>query len=166
MTETNETPSLVERRASGRLSRLWWSIRRPGRIERFNRWRSAPRVTTRGYLIFKDFIVLALCSAIVLAGLSAVHSLRSEDCEAANARRSEVRDVAITQLNNSRRLLANDQFLLDLADSLSTDGLPVRFREPLQRQYDQLRAEFDQLESDIIDAYRPMLCPGRGWFNP
>lgn len=136
---------MTERRAH-RLRRIWWTVTNPGRFDRFNRWRRSPKEVTRGFLFFRDLILLAFVTAIVLAGISVVRDLRAEDCRGANARRAEIEDA-------TQKLLDNDRNLIEFADLLSADGLPDAFKRPLLERY--LRQQIE-----IRDAYRPANCPG------
>lgn len=134
------------------LERAWRAVRSPGRRARLNRWRKTPAVVTRGYLAFRDFVVLGLCVAIVLAGISAIRDLRREDCASANVRRAELEDVALKLLDNDRNLIA-------LADAQSEHGLPDEFKTPLLERY-------DSQEAAIRAAYAPAACPERGRVIP
>jgi hypothetical protein len=136
----------VEHRASGRLARMWWTISRRNRIARFNRWRKTPRIVTRGFLLFRDLVLIGFVLAIVLAGVATVRNLRAEDCRAANARRAETKQVALD-------LVGNDKFFVDFIDSFIPDGLPATFKDPLLNRYQQ---QLNQIET----AYRPIPCPG------
>lgn len=131
-------------RRKGRLNRLWWSLTNPGRLDRFNRWRMSPATVTRGFLAFRDIVIVGFCAAIVLTGVTTVRGLRRDDCDNANARRLELHDVALN-------LLDNDRFLIDLADSLSDQGLPAEFEEPLDQRYEDMQRRIDE-------AYRPVPC--------
>ena len=120
--------------------------RRPGLWNRINRARMSPRVVTRGFLWFRDFILLGFVTALIFAGVASVRSLRADDCRAANARRIEIRDSTL-------ELIENDQFLVDLADNLSSRGLPDSFTVPLRQRYELQREQ-------IREAYSPSPCPG------
>lgn len=120
--------------------------RRAGMWNRINRRRLTPRVVTSGFLWFRDFILLGFVTALVIAGVSAVRSLQVDDCRAANARRLEIRDATLN-------LIENDQFLVDLADGLSEQGLPDSFTVPLRQRYELQRAQ-------VREAYAPSPCPG------
>lgn len=146
MIETNDL-DVPERRESGQTSRVWWAISRPRRLARFNRWRKTPRLVTRGFLLFRDIVMIGFVTAIVLAGISTVRGLRAEDCRSTNARRQEVEGIF-------KQLVDNDQNLIELADGLTPGGLPDSFKRPLLDRYAQ------QLR-DIDDAYRLAPCPGR-----
>ena len=105
-----------------------------------------PRVVTSGFLWFRDFILLGFVTALVSSGIFAIRSLRADDCRSANARRIEIRDSTL-------ELIDNDQFLIDLADNLSSKGLPDSFTVPLRQRYELQRQQ-------IREAYSPSPCPG------
>lgn len=140
------TDEMIERRRTGRLARLWWAVRTPGRLARFNRARKTKREVTRGYLWFRDFILIGFITAIVLSGVYTVRSLRVDDCRGANARRFEVEKVATD-------LLGNDRNLIEFADSLAQSGLPESFTAPLLRRYAEQQAQIDS-------AFAPSDCTG------
>lgn len=147
MTETNQGQPLVsERRESSGPRRLWWSILHTHRTARFNRWRKLPRTVTNGFMFFRDLVMIGFVTAIVLAGVSTVKGLRADDCRATNARRADIERIF-------EKLVDNDRNLIELADSLSADGLPPAFKTPLLERYDQQSAE-------IAAAYMPTPCPG------
>lgn len=127
-------------------ARMAHAVLAPGRRARFKTWRKTPQITTRGYLAFRDFILIGLVSGIVLSGVWAVRDLRAEDCRSANDRRIEIRDIALGALGY-------DRFFLEFIDSSIPGGLDPEFTDPLF-------AELDLRETAIDDAYELVNCPG------
>lgn len=124
--------------------RVWMAIVTPGRWARFKAWKKSPATVTRGFLFFRDIIVLLFVGATVTAGVTTASALRNDDCRFANERRAQILDVA-------HRLVDNDRLLLALADSVIEGGVPLGI-------YDPLIAQYDDLESDIDIAYAPVQC--------
>lgn len=141
------------------LERAWKAIRTQDRRTRFRAWRKTPAVVTRGYLAFRDFIVVGLCVGMVLSGIVAIRDLRRDDCIAANERRGDLRRSALDLVMNDRRLLANDRTLIVLADAQSDNGLPDEFKGPLLAAYDTQEADLDAQVVAIDKAYAPASCP-------
>lgn len=142
---------MTERREATRIQRAWWTVSRPGRLARFRRWRRSTREVTRGFLLFRDVVLLTFTTAIVVAGISVLRDLRAADCRSANARREDIKQVAL-------KLVANDKYLIEFMDDFIPDGLPADFRDPLLARYRQQVAE-------IEEAFKPAPCPGDAAFN-
>lgn len=136
---------LPERRSVGRVRRAWWTVSRPGRIARFNRWRRTPATVTKGYLAFKDTIVLGFVIVIVFAGVTTVRTLRREDCQDANRQRANAADVAHSDVDSDRKIW-------EAIDKLIEDGIPEPTRTVI---FNELLARKVKIES----TYAAQPCP-------
>ena len=107
-------------------------------------WLTADVNITRGFLLSVVIVSFTFVGFGAWAAVRTVSELREDDCNAANDRRGELRDIA-------HDLVDNDRFLIELANQLSSDGLPPEFLAPLQARYN------DQ-DRKIDDAYANAPC--------
>lgn len=108
-------------------------------------WFSEEVRMTRGFLLAVVAVVFAFVGFGTWGAVATVNSLRDEDCRQANERRADVREIA-------HDLVDNDRFLIGLADSLTTEGLPAEFTDPLAARYDDQDVKIDT-------AYAAEPCP-------
>lgn len=134
-----------DRRATGRLGRMTWAVAHPGRISRFNRWRKSSATVTKGYLAFRDVIVLGFVGAIVIAGVTTVNALRREDCQRANGQRANAADVAHSDVDSDRKIW-------EAIDKLVPNGIPEPTRTII---FNELLAREVKIES----TYAAQPCP-------
>lgn len=134
-----------QERESSRWARVWWAVKTPGRLERFNRWRKSPATVTRGYLAFRDLILLGFVIAIVMAGVTTVDSLREDDCEAENLRRTNTATVAMADVTSDRNIWL-------AIDDLIEGGIPEPARTIIFE-------ELDAREDLITVSYAAQPCP-------
>lgn len=144
MTTEHESRPMRRRTDVPVRTRMWDAVRKPHRWDRFKEWRKSEATVTRGYLAFRDFIVIVACTALVISGVTAVRNLRRDDCVAANQRRTEIEQIALTLLNNDRRLL-------EIVDDLSNEPLPPTLAA--------LIGDYDVQRIEILAAYAPSPCP-------
>lgn len=108
-------------------------------------WLSEGVRMTRGLLLAVLLVVFSFFGFGAWAAVSTVRSLRQDDCIDRNLQRADQRELG-------HDLVDNDRLLINLADSLSEDGLPVEFTGPLRTRYDEQDAK-------IETAYAPDPCP-------
>lgn len=122
---------MEDRRVSGLAARIWWAVRNPGRMARFNRWRKTPATVTKGFLAFRDAVALGFVAAIVVAGTTTVNALRREDCLHANDTRINAASIATADVTSDREIWE--------AIDVLVEGIPeptrtVIFNELIARQ--------------------------------
>ena len=136
--------TVEDRRETGKIRRLWWAIKHPGRWARFRRWRKSPAIVTKGYLAFRDIVVLGFVGAIVIAGVTTVNALRREDCERANTTRTNAAEIATADVVSDRRIW--------MAIDILVEGIPEPTRALI---FDELEAR----EAKIVSTYAEQPCP-------
>ena len=119
---------------------------RRGRVTPSNEgWLAEGVRMTRGLLLAVLLVSFSFVGFGFWAAVQTVQSLRDSDCIDRNDRRADQRELG-------HDLVENDRFLINLADSLSEDGLPPEFLDPLVARYDEQDAR-------INAAYRAEQCP-------
>lgn len=134
-----------DRRETNRRRRLWWAIKNPGRWTRLRRWTRSPAIVTKGYLAFRDIVVLGFVGAIVIAGVTTVNALRREDCESGNRTRSNAAEVALADVDSDRKIWI-------AIDDLIDNGIPEPARTVI---FNELQAR----EIQIALTYAEQSCP-------
>lgn len=91
---------------------------------------------TRGFLLAVVLVMFSFMAFGAWSAVATVRDLRDDDCANANERRAELRAIA-------HELVDNDRFLISVADSLSEDGLPDEFINPLEARWTEQDARID-----------------------
>lgn len=136
--------TVEDRRTTSRIRRVLWAAKHPGRWVRFRRWMASPTTVTKGYLVFRDIVVLGFVGAIVIAGVTTVNALRREDCERANETRSNAAVIAEADVASDRRIWN--------AIDLLVEGIPEPTRTVI---FEELVAR----EEKIVSTYAEQPCP-------
>lgn len=103
-------------------------------------WLGETVIMTRSLALAIVVVAFSFVGFGFWAAVRTVNDLRQSDCEFANERRTQLRELG-------HDLVDNDRLLISLADSISDDGLPAEFLEPLRTRYDEQDAEIEMAYS-------------------